>query len=70
MVFKKKTQKLDPQSVTDPRYTLNELKAKSEVLFGVKPEVLAGACYGTEDQLLSVEEAGTKITKFMKAKVE
>jgi hypothetical protein len=63
-------ERLGVSGVNAPRYTLEELKAHAEELFSVKEEVLAGAFFGTQDELFTVAEAHTKIEQFMKAKVD
>ena len=57
----------DKDSITFP---LSELSKHSRELFGVNPEVLAGAFYDAKsDDLFSKEEAKVKIEKFLKKEV-
>ncbi|MBU5441210.1 hypothetical protein [Paenibacillus sp. MSJ-34] len=51
-----------------PAYPINELLAKAEVLFAVKPEVLAGAIYDRISEM-TIDEAAKLIHEFMKRKV-
>lgn len=53
---------------TAPSYSQRELLEHAEVLFGVKPEVLAGALHGKETGL-TIAEAKSFLDKFLKRKV-
>lgn len=66
----KKTVNNETEVSGTPRYKLTELTARAKDLFEVKPEVMAGAFYGVEDQLFTVSETKAKIEQFMKAKVD
>ncbi|WP_068616439.1 hypothetical protein [Paenibacillus tuaregi] len=52
------------------QYSIEELSEKSEALFHVKPEVLAGALYGTAREKYSVLESAELVQQFLKAKVK
>ncbi|MCL6460242.1 MAG: hypothetical protein K6T85_19815 [Gorillibacterium sp.] len=51
-------------------YPITELSANAEVLFSVRPEVLAGAVYGLKKVELTVEEAKVMIDQFLEKKVD
>ncbi len=52
-----------------PTYPREELQANAEVLFRVKPEVIAGALYGSNQAEFSVEEMKTLIDSFLKRRI-
>jgi hypothetical protein len=58
MVEKKKAVK------TAPRYCREELAANAGVLFGVKPEVVAGALHEAQEEELTIEETRKRIDGF------
>lgn len=51
------------------KYSKRELIAAAKTLFKVKPEIMAGALYGADEQL-TVEEAKTRLEKFRKKEVK
>ncbi|OWA34360.1 hypothetical protein B9G55_18800 [Saccharibacillus sp. O16] len=58
------------QAKSPVTFTATELMTHAEQLFGVREEVLHGALgQGTEKQY-TVEQAASRITQFMKAKVK
>ncbi len=52
-----------------PAYQREELLAKAEVLFGVKPEVVHGALYGDVRTEFPVEEVKGMIESFLKRRI-
>lgn len=52
------------------KYPRQELFAQAPAVFGVNPEVLAGALYGNNVAELSVDEAKDAIKKFLGKKVK
>lgn len=72
MTAKRETQRLPkhtPQTGL-PEYTREELLAGSEALFAVKPEVIAGALFGSSRNTYSIEETGRLIRQFQQRKVQ
>ena len=59
----------EKKPVQAPRYSREELLANSEALFGVRPEVVAGALHGEEQNELTVDEVRRRIDQFLKRKV-
>lgn len=59
----------EPIEEQEPIYSLDELSAHAVTLFGVGPEVLAGAMHGRSSLLLTVSEAKKYIQSFLKRKV-
>ncbi|MOA08267.1 hypothetical protein D3C78_1280200 [compost metagenome] len=58
-------------SVTSsPTYSVAEILNNSEAVAGVKSEVMAGAFYGTDKEMLTVKEAQDLVQQFMKKKVK
>ncbi|MNW42172.1 hypothetical protein D3C74_193350 [compost metagenome] len=58
-------------SVTSsPTYSVAEILNNSEAVAGVKPEVMAGAFYSTDKEVLTVKEAQDLVQQFMKKKVK
>lgn len=47
----------------------DQLMAHAEALFGVKPEVVAGALHGVRHVALTLDEARSFVSQFMKRKV-
>lgn len=52
------------------RYHRRELIANAQSIFGVKPEVVAGALYGVADEHLTVDEVAKRIEDFKKRRVK
>ncbi|MFX4261036.1 hypothetical protein ACOBQJ_02420 [Pelotomaculum propionicicum] len=52
-----------------PVYPREELLAKSEALFGVKPEVLHGALHGDVRAEFPLEEVKSMIKSFLKRRI-
>jgi hypothetical protein len=52
------------------KYGREELAASSAVLFGVPPEVLAGALHGVDQEELTVAEAKRFVNQFLDRKVK
>lgn len=52
------------------KYSVNELAQNAQALFGVKPEVLAGALHGVVQKELAVDEAKRLIEQFLKRRVK
>jgi hypothetical protein len=52
-----------------PAYPREELLAKSEALFGVKPEVVHGALYGDVRAEFALEEVKGRIKSFLKRRI-
>ena len=59
----------EKKAVQTPRYSQEELLANAEALFGVRPEVVAGALHGEEQNELTVDEVRRRIDQFLKRKV-
>ncbi|MNP14085.1 hypothetical protein D3C76_1063960 [compost metagenome] len=55
---------------SSPAYSVAELINNSEAVAGVKSEVMAGAFYGTDKEVLTVKEAQDLVQQFMKKKVK
>lgn len=53
-----------------PRYHRRELIANAQTIFGVKPEVVAGALYGVTDEHLTVAEVSKLIEEFKQRRVK
>ena len=51
------------------KYPKEELIASAYAIFGVMPEVVAGALHGNEVQELSLDEAKQAIKEFLERKV-
>ncbi|NPV90112.1 MAG: hypothetical protein HPY50_04960 [Firmicutes bacterium] len=51
-------------------YPVEELKQHSKVLFGVNPEVMAGALHSSDKKEFAVEELRELIKTFLQRKVE
>jgi len=61
-----------PQAAEAPKYPISELIAQSKAIFGVNPEVVAGAVHGidvTGDEF-TVDEVKGLIEAFLKRKVK
>ncbi|WP_084665619.1 hypothetical protein [Thermanaeromonas toyohensis] len=54
---------------TNPKYSREELISNAEVLFGVKPEVLAGALYGNDRKEFTIDEMRQLIKAFLERRV-
>lgn len=52
-----------------PKYPREELLANAEVLFGVKPEVMAGALHGNDQTEFTVDEMRKLVEQFLKRRV-
>lgn len=52
-----------------PTYPREELQANAEALFLVKPEVIAGALYGSDQAEYSVAEMEELINSFLKRRI-
>lgn len=52
------------------KYAGEELAASSAALFGVPPEVLAGALHGVDKEELTVAEAKRFVNQFLDRKVK
>ncbi|GAA3410370.1 hypothetical protein ACFFNY_21890 [Paenibacillus hodogayensis] len=52
-----------------PAYSREELLEHAEVLFAIKPEVLAGALYGSDQGTYTIEETERYIRQFQQRKV-
>lgn len=63
---KKEVKKSKPKESTYPK---DELMAKSEKIFGYKPEILAGAFHGTDKQEFTISEVKKLINKFLRKRV-
>lgn len=59
-----------PKTVSEQSYSLAELKENAMTIFGVQPEVIAGALHGNAKQEFKVSELKGLVTKFLKKKVE
>jgi hypothetical protein len=59
----------EKKTAQTPRYDRAELLENAESLFSVKPEVLAGALHGEEQNELTVDEVRRRIHQFLKRKV-
>jgi hypothetical protein len=53
----------------EPKYTLAELTAYSDALFGCRPEVVAGAVHGKQQNEYTVVEMRQLINNFLNRKV-
>lgn len=53
----------------EPKYPVADLLANAEALFGVKPEVVAGALHGVSQNEFSVGELRKLIENFLKRRV-
>ena len=51
------------------KYGREQLADNAEALFGVKPEVVAGALHGVRAAELTLDEARSFVSQFMKRKV-
>lgn len=51
------------------KYSAEDLAGSAEALFGVKPEVVAGALHGIGNTELTLDEARSFVSQFMKRKV-
>jgi hypothetical protein len=71
MAGKKETQQqaVEKQRPNPPEYTREELLAGAANLFGVKPEVVAGALLGSGKEAYAIEEMGRLICQFQQRKV-
>lgn len=52
------------------KYSRDLLASNAEALFGVKPEAVAGALHGISHDALTLDEARSFVTKFLKRKVK
>lgn len=64
-----KKEKMDAVQMSAPRYSKEELLANAEALFGVKPEVVAGALHGNTQAEFTVDEMRKLIDSFLKRRV-
>ena len=63
-------QKERPQTISaEQAYPRAELIANSQVIFGVMPEVLAGALHGNNAQELTISEVKKAVNEFLKRRV-
>lgn len=53
-----------------PTYSVTEITANAEALAGVKPEVMIGAFYGIDKEMLTVMEAKDLVQQFLEKKVK
>lgn len=65
-----KTEPVVEKSAQAPSYTLSEIYANCEAAFGVKPEVIAGALYGSSKERYTVDEVKSLIDRFKKKEVK
>lgn len=56
-------------SAVSPAYPREELLANAEALFNVKPEVMAGALYGSDQEEFTVEEMIKLVDSFLKRRI-
>ena len=54
---------------TESKYPRDELIANAKAIFGVMPEVVAGALHGNDARDLTITEVKKAIEKFQKRKV-
>lgn len=54
---------------SEVKYPKRELLDNAEAVFGVKPEVIAGALHGNDAEMLTVSEVKKAIEEFLKRKV-
>ena len=59
-----------PETTKEQAYPLLEMQQNSKHLFGVQPEVIAGALYGVEQQEFTVAEMQALIKAFLERKVK
>ncbi|MEQ4486405.1 hypothetical protein [Cohnella silvisoli] len=52
-----------------PRLQRDELMAHAQVLFGIQPEVVAGALHESDQGEWTVDQARSLVDKFLKRKV-
>lgn len=64
------TETPEPDEIPEQVYSLAELKENAMAIFGVQPEVIAGALYGNNKQEFTVSELQKLINKFLRKKVE
>lgn len=60
------SKKIGPGSET---YSRDQLLQNAEALFGVKPEAVAGALHDVRHTALTLDEARSFVSQFMKRKV-
>lgn len=53
-----------------PTYPRDELIRNAEAIFGVTPEIVAGALHGNKSQVLSLEEVRQAIKAFLGRRVK
>lgn len=53
-----------------PVYSITEITAHAEALAGVKPEVMAGAFHGIDQEMLTVIEAKSLVQQFLEKRVK
>lgn len=54
----------------DATYSVSDLLANSEALFGVKPEIIHGALHGVNKESYTIVELKGMIAKFKSRKVK
>lgn len=64
-----KKEKMDAVQMPTPRYSKDELLANADALFGVRPEVVAGALHGNAQTEFTVDEMRKLIDSFLKRRV-
>lgn len=62
-------EKKEKMDAVQPKYPKDELMANAEALFGVKPEVVAGALHGNDKAEFTVDEMRKLIDSFLKRRV-
>lgn len=67
MLFRKRI--AQPKEASSPLYSLQEMMENSESILGVKPEVLAGAVAGMEQDAFYIKEAEELVQQFLRKKV-
>ncbi len=57
------------EAMQAPKYPKDELLANAETLFGVKPEVIAGAVHGNAQAEFTLDEMRKLVNDFLKRRV-
>lgn len=70
MAEEKTSQQQAQKAPAATKYPREELLANAEALFGCKPEVVAGALHGNNQQEFAVDELRKLIDDFLKRQVK